>query len=75
MPVEGLLFGAAYGNCAGKVSDARTALRWYPSQVFGYGLALNRTRIDFECNNGDVSLDSLLEGASVFTAFTIPGLQ
>jgi len=48
MPLEGLLFGAAYGNCAGKVSDARTALRWHPSQVFGYGLALNRTRIDFK---------------------------
>lgn len=73
--MEGLLFGTAYGNCVGKVSDARTALRWYPSQVFGYGLALNQTRIDFDGNNGDVSLDSLLEGASVFTAFTIPGPQ
>ena len=42
---------------------------------FRIGLALNRTRIDFERNNGDVSLDYLLEGPSVFTAFAIPGLQ
>ena len=75
MPVGGLLFSAAYGYCAGKVSNARTALRWYPSKVFGFGLALNRTRIDFERNNGDVSLDYLLEGPSVFITFAIPGLQ
>lgn len=77
LSVEGLLFSAGYGDYDGNISDVRMALRWYPSKIFGFGLALNRTRIDvdIERNNGTVSLDYLLDGPSVFVTFAIPGLK
>ena len=77
LSVEGLLFAANYDKYSGDVSDVRAALRWYPVKFFGLGLAFNRTRIDVdvERNRGDVSIDYLLEGPSVFVTFLVPGLK
>ncbi len=77
LSVEGLLFAANYDKYSGDISDVRAALRWHPAQFFGLGVAFNRTRIDvdIERSRGDVSIDYVLEGPSVFITFLVPGLK
>jgi hypothetical protein len=50
------------------------ALRWYPSKIFGFGVALNRTRIDVDLERGNdtIRLNYVLDGPSVFVTFAIP---
>jgi hypothetical protein len=71
------LLSAGYDDYSGNIGDVRVALRWYPSKVFGFGAAWNRTRIDVdvERSRGDVSLDFIFEGPSVFVSFLVPGLR
>jgi hypothetical protein len=77
LSVEGLLFAANYDKYSGDISDVRGALRWYPVRFFGLGVAFNRTRFDVvvERSRGDVSIDYVLEGPSVFITFLVPGLK
>ena len=75
LSVEGLLFSFALSGNEGDVSDSRVALRWYPSKIFGFGVALNRTRIDVDLERGNdtIRLNYVLDGPSVFITFAIPG--
>ena len=75
LSVEGLLFSFALSGNEGNVSDSRVALRWYPSKIFGFGVALNRTRIDVDLERGNdtIRLNYVLDGPSVFITFAIPG--
>ena len=75
LSVEGLLFSFALNGNEGNVSDSRVALRWYPSKIFGFGVALNRTRIDVDLERGNdtIRLNYVLDGPSVFITFAIPG--
>lgn len=74
LSVEGLLFSFALSGNEGDVSDSRVALRWYPSKIFGFGVALNRTRIDVDLERGNdtIRLNYVLDGPSVFITFAIP---
>ena len=75
LSVEGLLFSFALSGNEGNISDSRVALRWYPSKIFGFGVALNRTRIDVDLERGNdtIRLNYVLDGPSVFITFAIPG--
>jgi hypothetical protein len=72
-----ILLTASYDKYSGDIGDVRVALRWYPAKVVGFGAAWNRTRIDVhvERSRGDVSLDYVFEGPSVFVSFLVPGLR
>jgi hypothetical protein len=75
LSVEGLLFSFGLSGNEGNISDSRVALRWYPSKIFGFGVALNRTRIDVDLkrDNDTIRLNYVLDGPSVFITFAIPG--
>jgi hypothetical protein len=77
LSIEGLLFSFALSDSEGNISDSRVALRWYPSKIFGFGVALNRTRIDVDLERGNdtIRLNYVLDGPSVFVTFAIPGAR
>jgi hypothetical protein len=77
LSVDALIFSANYDKYSGNVDDSRIALRWYPTKVFGFGAAWNRTRIDIKIAepDGDIFLDYLFDGPSVFISFVVPGLK
>lgn len=77
LSVDALILNANYDKYSGSIDDSRIALRWYPTKVFGFGAAWNRTRIDVKIAepDGDIYLDYLFEGPSVFISFVVPGLK
>jgi hypothetical protein len=77
LSVDALILNANYDKYSGSIDDSRIALRWYPTKVFGFGAAWNRTRIDIKIAepDGDIYLDYLFEGPSVFISFLVPGMK
>lgn len=77
LSVDALILNANYDKYSGSIDDSRIALRWYPTKIFGFGAAWNRTRIDLKIaeSDGDIYLDYLFEGPSVFVSFLVPGLK
>jgi hypothetical protein len=77
LSVEALILNANYDKYSGSVDDSRIGLRWYPTKIFGFGAAWNRTRIDLKIAepDGDIYLDYLFEGPSVFVSFLVPGMK
>jgi hypothetical protein len=75
LSVDALILNAGYDKYSGSIDDSRIALRWYPTKVFGFGAAWNRTRIDIKIAEpgGDIYLDYLFEGPSVFISVLVPG--
>lgn len=77
LSVDALIFSANYDKYSGNIDDSRMALRWYPTKIFGFGAAWNRTRIDLTIaeDRGDIHLDYLFEGPELFISFLVPGLK
>lgn len=77
LSVDALILNANYDKYSGSIDDYRIALRWYPTKIFGFGAAWNRTRIDLKIAepDGDIYLDYLFEGPSVFVSFLVPGMR
>ena len=77
LAAEGLLFSAAYGKYSGNIGETRVTLRWYATQSFGVGVGFNRTRVNIgiEQDRGDIRVDYLFEGPSVFITFLVGGLR
>lgn len=75
LSIDALIFSANYDKYSGNIDDSRIGLRWYPSKIFGFGVAWNRTRIDLTIaeDRGDIRLDYLFEGPSAFISFNVLG--